>query len=97
MNLTQILLPLRDNTSKVFDRSYFDGVTANLPKRFGGVTYSRAPAEERWESRGSTNHDGFFCWMMISVATWWAEFRKQFEEAFRQQEIVVRAQHIARL
>jgi hypothetical protein len=76
-------------------------VTDTLSKRFGGVTaYSRAPAEGRWESRGSTHHDEVLV-VEVMVDTldrgWWAEFRKKLEEAFRQQEIVVRAQDIERL
>jgi hypothetical protein len=101
MHLIQILLPLRDNAGKAFDQNLYDAVTDTLSKRFGGVTaYNRAPAEGRWESRGSTHHDEV---LVVEVMAdeldrgWWGEFRKQMELAFRQQEIVVRAQAIEKL
>jgi hypothetical protein len=98
MHLLQILLPVRDNEGKPFGPHPFEEVAWTLSKKFGGITsYSRAPAEGRWETSGRMQHDDV---MVIEVMTaeldktWWREFRKDLEAKFRQTQIIVRAQPI---
>ena len=98
MHLVQILLPVRDNTGFPFEQSHFEAVAGTLSKKFGGVTaYNRAPAEGRWEASGTTQHDEVLV-MEVMVdgldKDWWAVFRRNLEEIFRQEQIIARAQLI---
>lgn len=101
MYLIQVLLPVRDNAGQPFAQAQFEHVAEALSKKFGGVTaYNRAPAEGRWESSGATQHDEMLVVeVMVEVLDrpWWAKFRSQLEETFRQDQIIVRAQTIQML
>ena len=101
MHLIQILLPLRDNAGKSFERRQFETVAAALSKRFGGVTaYNRVPAEGRWEEGGTTQHDEMLVMEVMAKdldRAWWATFRRELEQTFRQQQVVVRAQPLEML
>ena len=101
MHLVQILLPLRDNGGRDFPPELYGGVRAALKGRFGGMTaYSRAPAEGLWEDDGTTVHDDI---MVLEVMAeeldpaWWGNYRRELEKAFKQDTVVVRAQHVTLL
>ncbi len=98
MHLVQILLPVRDNSGSPFEQRHFEAVASTLSKKFGGATaYNRAPAEGRWESSGTTQHDEVLV-MEVMVdgldRAWWAAFRRDLEKTFRQEQIIARAQLI---
>jgi hypothetical protein len=51
MYLIQILLPLYDNSDKLFPREDFDRVRSELVEQFSGVTaFLQSPAEGFWRT-----------------------------------------------
>ena len=96
MHLVQILLPLYDDRGAPFPGEAYRAVARELTERFGGVTaYTRAPAEGRWKDGAEREtHDEIVVLEVMVQALderWWAAYRKQLEDAFRQDAIVVRA------
>jgi hypothetical protein len=90
-HLIQILLP-----TTAHDPAQFEQLARELTEKFGGVTsFIRAPAEGRWQSGEKTELDDI---AVIEVMTdfldraYWADLRRRLEEAFAQEEIVVRCQ-----
>ena len=58
MKLVQILLPVRDNNGRKFDRALYAKIHRQLVKRCGGLTaHTRSPARGLWNSRGATKRD----------------------------------------
>jgi hypothetical protein len=102
MHLIQLLLPLHDNHKQAFPTAYFNQVREDLTNRFGGVTaFLRSPAVGLWkENPAEINRDEV---VMFEVVTeqldkdWWADYRKQLQDRFRQQEILIWASGITKL
>lgn len=102
MHLIRLLLPLYDNDKQPFPNDYFGRVREDLANRFGGVTASvRSPAVGLWkESPGEINRDEV---VMFEVLTeqldkdWWADYRKDLQDRFRQEELIVWASNVIRL
>jgi hypothetical protein len=101
MHLIQILLPLYDNAGKRFGKQLYAKVRSELTERFGGLTaFTRAPAQGLWKDAGKTKRDDIVVFeiMVEEVdADWWHGYRETLEKAFRQDEIVIRAQPITLL
>ena len=101
MKLVQILLPLRDNRGRKFDRALYAEVHDQLIKRFGGLTaYTRSPARGLWHSAGATKRDDMIIVEVMAKTfhrAWWKRYRRALERKFRQDEIVVRSQNITRI
>ena len=99
MHLVQILLPLADNDGQVFPKDLYTKVSHELAERFGGVTaYTRSPAEGQWRQEGFDPHLDEVIVVEVMVAkldeAWWSTYRASLESAFRQKQIIVRAQPI---
>jgi hypothetical protein len=102
MHLIQLLLPVHDNNGRGFPADSFSQVREDLTERFGGVTaFIRAPAVGLWkESRDDVNRDEV---VMFEVLTeqldkdWWSGYRKQLEDRFDQDEVLIWASGITRL
>jgi hypothetical protein len=98
MHLIQILLPVYDNEGQHFGEELYAAVRDALSARFGGLTaFTRAPAQGLWTSEGETTHDDIVVFEVMAKevdATWWSNYRKELERAFRQDTIVIRAQDI---
>jgi hypothetical protein len=100
MHLVQLLLPLYDNEGRRQPEQLFQRVRLELTDRFGGLTaYTRAPASGLWQddATGATNTDEIVVYEVMAEAVdanWWAAYRVDLERAFRQKELVVRAQSI---
>ena len=97
MHLIQILLPLTDNDGHALAADLYEKVAHDLTHHFGGVTaYTRAPADGRWKEGGldvSSDKVVVFEVMVPSIEeTWWSEYRLSLETAFRQKQVIVRAQ-----
>jgi hypothetical protein len=102
MHLVQILLPLRDNEGNAFPRAWLDEVRHTLTDHFGGVTaHLRAPAAGAWkDDDGSVDSDDVVIVEVMADALdrgWWADYRRELERRFRQEEIVIRATEMERL
>jgi hypothetical protein len=102
MHLVQLLLPLKDQDGKPFPRSQYRKIREVLTERFGGLTaYTRAPAEGLWEvGADEVAFDDIVVYEVMVPELdreWWREYREKLEDAFDQDELVVRAQEIERL
>lgn len=102
MHLVQLLLPLMDPDGKPFPRSQYRKIREMLTERFGGLTaYTRAPAEGLWDVGDDEVALDDIVIYEVMVADldreWWRQYRVELEEAFDQEELVVRAQEIERL
>jgi hypothetical protein len=102
MHLVQLLLPLKDPDGKPFPRSQYRKIREMLTERFGGLTaYTRAPAEGLWDVGDDEVALDDIVIYEVMVADldreWWRQYRVELEEAFDQEELVVRAQEIERL
>jgi hypothetical protein len=103
VHLVQLLLPLRDNRGEPFASDLFAAVARELTARHGGVTaYSRAPAEGLWSEgeRGGVARDDVVVYEVMVErldAAAWGEYRRELQQRFAQEELVVRALLIERL
>ncbi len=102
MYLVQLFLPLYDNDGHPFPKARFDEVRAGLATRFGGVTaFVRSPAVGLWEDDGGhVQRDEVVLLEVMADAVdhgWWAAFRKDLEQRFRQDEVLIRATAVERL
>lgn len=101
MHVIEILLPLFDNGGRRFGQDLYAEVRETLVRRFGGLTaFTRSPAEGVWEEEGERSRDEIVIFEVMADTldrAWWHDFRRELEERFRQEEIVVRAQVVERL
>jgi hypothetical protein len=101
MHLIQLMLPLYDNAGVPLDAQLFRDVRQVLLERFGGVTaFTRAPAQGLWQDGSTVQRDDVLLYEVMAESLdreWWAAYRRELEDRFRQQELVVRAQPIERL
>lgn len=92
----QLLLPLHDNTRRLFPRESFDEVRREVAERFGGVTaYVRSPAEGAWQNAAGKvlSDDVIIVEVMCDELdrAFWSEYRQELARRFEQEEVVVRA------
>ena len=101
MHLIEILLPLTDNEGKPFPAKKYATVRNLLMAEFGGMTaFTRAPAEGLFETGGRTVRDDIVVLEVMAPSLdrdRWRALRRQFEQEFVQDEIVIRASRIERL
>ena len=102
MYLIQLLLPLNDNDGKRLPGALFQEVREELVARFGGLTaFSRAPVEGLCQDEAErVEDDDLLVYEVMTEAldrAWWADYRRRLEAAFRQREILIRAQSTERL
>lgn len=102
MHLVHILLPVYDNEGRAFGHDAFARVREELTERFGGVTaHLRSPAEGAWrDPEGGVDRDDVVILEVMADELdrgWWAQYRAELEERFRQDEVVVRATAMERL
>ena len=100
--LVQLLLPLYDNAGRAFPASQYSTVRDELTARFGGLTaYTRAPAQGLWQNEGGApKRDDIVVYEVMTDALdrkWWAEFRRELERRFLEEQVVIRSQEIERL
>ncbi|WP_425613591.1 hypothetical protein NA78x_003426 [Anatilimnocola sp. NA78] len=95
MHLIQLLLPLNDNDGHRMSARHFSKVREELTAKFGGLTvYSQTPAEGIWETGDVRVNDEVVLFELMSEQVdtrWWANYRRELEERFGQEEIVIRA------
>ena len=96
MYLVQLLLPLYDNEGHAFEASEYVRLRAELADRFGGVTaYTRAPARGVWkDDSGETTQRRYRDFRSDddrSGSRLVDRFRKELEDRFRQDTLIVRA------
>ena len=93
--LVQLLLPVQDNAGRPFGEEVLGPTRQELVDRFGGVTaHLRAPARGLWKGDAGLDRDDIVIFeVMIEELDrpWWASYREQVRQRFRQDELVVRA------
>ncbi len=101
MNVIEIFLPLSDNDGRRFGRELYGRVRAELVDRFGGLTaFSRSPAEGLWVDEGETSRDEIVIFEVQADTLdrgWWREYRRQLEQRFAQEVILIRASEVTQL
>lgn len=102
MYLVQLLLPLNDNDGQRLSGALFQEVRQELVERFGGLTaFSRAPVEGLCQNQADRVEDDELLVYEVLTETldrvWWDGYRRRLEAAFRQREILIRAQPTERL
>ena len=102
MHVIEILLPLADNGGRRFPAEVWSRLREALVKQFGGLTaFTRSPAEGLWEAEeGESVQDDIVIFEVMADALdrdWWRAFRRELEQSFQQDEIVVRAREVERL
>lgn len=102
MYLIQLLLPLNANDGQRLPGALFQEVREELVARFGGLTaFSRAPVEGLCQDEAErVEDDDLLVYEVMTEAldrAWWADYRRRLETAFRQREILIRAQPTERL
>jgi hypothetical protein len=101
MHLVQILLPLTDDEGQQFPADAFERLAGELTEKFGGVTsFTRTPAEGRWKTGETTEHDDIAVIEVMAETVdrdWWTGLRRRLEREFDQDEVIIRCQEIQRL
>ena len=95
-HLVQVLLPVYGNEGDRFPTDHYDEVRTKLTDKFGGLTaYTRAPAEGLWNSGGAVKRDDIVVVEVMAQSldrAFWADYRRELEGLFHQDEIIIRAQ-----
>jgi hypothetical protein len=96
MYLVQILLPLYTNERQLFPDEAYERVRETLTEQFGGVTaYQRSPALGHWKQTDVViiRDDIVVFEVMLDILdrVWWAAYREQLRQIFRQDKLIVRA------
>ncbi|WP_205510625.1 hypothetical protein [Longitalea arenae] len=94
--LVQIFLPLADNSGQRFTGDWYINISRQLNEGFGGVTmYQRAPVSGLWkEEEAHTVKDDLIIYEVMADKIdpgFWAPFKKQLEQQFRQESILIRS------
>jgi hypothetical protein len=101
MHLIEILLPLNDNAGRPFEATKYATIREHLTGRFGGLTaFTRSPAQGTTRDDGKTVHDDIVVFEVMTEKldpSWWRGYRRQLEQEFRQDAIVVRASAVTLL
>jgi hypothetical protein len=101
MHLIEILLPLNHNNGRPFDAAKYAAIRKHLIDRFGGLTaFTRSPAQGTTTDGDKTVHDDIVVFEVMTEKLdppWWRGYRRQLEQEFRQDAIVVRASAVTLL
>ncbi|MFZ3485409.1 hypothetical protein [Sphingomonas sp. 3-13AW] len=101
--LVELFLPTTTNDGTPFPREAFGRVRDELLEAFGGVTlFSRNPAEGLWaegEGEGAARDEVLTAEVMTDRVDprWWADYRRDLEERFSQEEILMRCYRLWKL
>lgn len=99
MKLFQIFLPVYNQNGEPFPRSYFNEAGGFLTEKFGGVTaFSRSPATGFWkDDSGEVVKDDIVIFEVMTDQNdlpFWNGYRKQLEDKFAQEMILIRVSDI---
>ena len=101
MHVIEIFLPLADNEGRRFGRELYERVRKELIERFGGLTaFTRSPAEGLWTDEGETTRDDIVIFEVMADALdrgWWSQYRRQLEQRFAQEVILIRAGEVVQM
>ena len=98
--LIELFLPLFDDRGRKLPARLYEDVRRQLVDRFGGMTaHLRAPATGLWRANGKdrVERDVLIIYEVMVPRLkrrWWSSYRRELEETFQQQEVLVRVQRI---
>jgi hypothetical protein len=97
--LIQLLLPLYDEEGKSFPAQLYTRIKQELTEKFGGLTaYSRTPATGLWkEDDQKISRDDIIVYEVVVKnidKSWWRIYKKELEQHFRQDELMIRSTDI---
>ena len=100
-HLVEVFLPLDRADGSEVSSEEIGGLIAGMADRFGGATaYTRAPAEGLWKPEGEIVRDRI---IVVEIMVdqldrrWWNDYRTRLQEAFLQDDILIRATSVERL
>lgn len=96
MFLIEILLPLKDNSGNKFSGEIFAVCQKELTDKFGGLTaFTRTPADGLWVKDSKAIKRDEIAIFEVQAKdldkNWWSSYRRQLEQRFSQDELVIRA------
>lgn len=101
MRVVEIFLPLTYGDGSRAPAEIFELLKQELAEKFGGVTaYARSPAQGLWQNGGQQQEDSIVIFEVMTDKVdkeWWAAFRSRLEALLRQEEVLIRSSHAARL
>jgi hypothetical protein len=98
--LVEIFVPLFDRAGKRFPKRLHAALRRKLVEEFGGMTaHLRAPAVGLWKAtdRSPPERDHLVVYEVMTQRldrSWWANYRRQLERDFRQEELLIRVHKI---
>jgi hypothetical protein len=99
MKLVQLFLPRYDNKGRPLPAKLFAQERKTLLETFGGVTaHVQAPAVGLWKNGPRTVRDEIVIYEVMArrySRAWWKSHRRTLEDAFRQDEILIRVLTVA--
>ena len=101
MQLIEIFLPLSNNEGLRFSSDYYAEVRKTLTEKFGGLTaFTRAPAEGREKGTDHERSDELIIFeVMVEEIDrcWWSGYRRQLQQRFEQERILIRVSSLTLL
>jgi hypothetical protein len=95
LHIVELFLPIDRGDGSEVSVDDLGRVLVHLTNQFGGATaFTRSPAAGLWKQGTSVEHDRI---VIIEVIVdpidqqWWTEYRKELEEDFKQERILIRA------
>jgi hypothetical protein len=99
MFLIELFIPLTNNEGVRFPESAFKEIEDTITEKFGGLTsYPRAPANGIWDDGRKSQSDELLVYEVMTDALdkpWWEACRRNLEERFQQEKILMRATAVA--
>jgi hypothetical protein len=95
MHLIEIFLPLQDNQGAPFAGDDRAQVREHLAEKFGGLTaFTRAPADGTEKDGGRERRELMVVFEVMTDQLdedWWSTYRRELEDRFKQDRILIRA------
>jgi hypothetical protein len=95
LNVVELFLPIERGDGSETSVDDLGRILVHLTNQFGGATaFARSPAAGLWQQGSSVEQDRIVI-IEVIVETidqqWWTEYRKNLEEEFKQERILIRA------
>jgi len=98
MFLIELFIPLANNEGVRFPQDAFKEFEDTLTEKFGGLTsYPRAPANGIWDDGQHSQKDELLVYEVMTNAVdmpWWEACRRNLEQRFQQEKVLIRAAEV---
>jgi inorganic pyrophosphatase len=93
--LIQLFLPCYNKDGKPFSQTLYHSVSKHLTEKFKGLTaYVQSPTEGYWKTGHQVIKDQLMVYEVMATTidvAYWQQYKKELQNKFKQQEIVVRS------